>query len=119
MKTRNIVVIELFILALFFSGAVRADSLSELNVEGFKDRVSPGHNVSKNPFLKQRPSPEDILVTDLSLTGIIKSFDESYALISGYTLAEGDEIAGYKVKVIEKDHVVLRRLDEVKVLRLE
>lgn len=96
-----------------------ASSLSELNMKGFQDRVAPTIKASENPFMKQNVSPDEMTVEDLHLSGIIYSPDNAYALISGYVVQEGGNIAGYKVKVIERDHVVLKQLDQMKVLKLE
>ena len=96
-----------------------ASSLSELNTKGFQERSTPPIRAAENPFLKRNISPEDLIAEDLNLTGIIYNTSNAYALISGYILQEGDEIAGYKIKLIERDHVVLRQLDQVKVLKLE
>jgi len=109
----------LFLVVFFMFGTAFASSLSELNTKGFQDRTAPAVKTSENPFIKQNISTEDLVVEDLHLTGIIYNPSESYALISGFVLKEDEGIAGYKVKVIERDHVVLRQLDLVKVLRLE
>jgi hypothetical protein len=108
-----------FICLLTFAGGVSASSLSELNTKGFQDRAVPVAKSSENPFVRQNISSEELLIEDLNLTGIVYRSDDSFALISGYVVKEGDDIAGYKVKGIERDHVVLRQLDQVKVLRLE
>lgn len=107
------------ILIIFFSAELFAAPLSDLNVKGFKERTAPSVSVEKNPFVPRKPLPQDMIVEDLHLTGIIYDPYESYALISGYAVKEGDEVAGYKVKVIERDHVVLRQLDQVHILKLE
>ncbi len=109
----------LFAIILLFSATASADSLSELNTKAFQDRVSPPVRASENPFLKQNVTPQDLLVEDLNLTGIIYEPGMARALISGYIVKEGDNIAGFKVKSIERNHVVLRQMDQVKILRLE
>ena len=96
-----------------------AASLSELNMKGFQDRVAPTVKASENPFIRQNVSPDEMMVEDLHLSGIIYSPGSAYALISGYSVEEGEQIAGFKVKLIERDHVVLKQLDQVKILKLE
>jgi hypothetical protein len=96
-----------------------ASSLSDIDTKSFQERTKPSVKAADNPFVKQTVSASDLLVEDLRLTGIVYRPDESYALISGYMLKEGENIAGFKVKLIEKDHVVLRQMDVTKVLRLE
>lgn len=108
-----------FACLLISAGWVFASSLSELNTKGFQDRAAPVVKSSESPFIRQNISSEELLVEDLNLTGIAYRQDGAFALISGYVVKEGDDIAGYKVKGIERDHVVLRQLDQVKVLRLE
>lgn len=117
--TNKQLTLKLSLAILTFTVSAHASSLSELNTKGFNDRAKPAVRSTENPFLKQNVSPEDLLVEDLNLTGIIYGSNEAYALISGNTVKEGDVIAGFKVKSIEKDHVVLRQLDQVKILRLE
>lgn len=112
------VVFPIVLLCLFANFAM-ASSLSEIDTKAFQERTKPSIKAADNPFAKQTVSATDLLVEDLRLTGIVYRPDESYALISGYALKEGDNIAGFKVKVIEKDHVVLRQMDLTKVLRLE
>ncbi|PIR17777.1 MAG: hypothetical protein COV46_02710 [Deltaproteobacteria bacterium CG11_big_fil_rev_8_21_14_0_20_49_13] len=96
-----------------------AASLSDLNTKGFQDRTTPPVRATENPFMKQNASPQDMVVEDLHLDGIVYSPHSSYALISGFTVREDDDVAGLKVKVIEKDRVVLRQLDQMKILRLD
>ena len=96
-----------------------AGSLSDLNTTGFQSRTKPAALSAENPFLKRELAPSDLMVEDLTLTGIVYHPEEAYALISGYIIREGDDIAGYKVKVVERDHVVLRQLDQVRILKLE
>lgn len=116
MKKIIILTFGFMFLALSFS---YASSLSDRNIKGFQERVSPPIRAAENPFLKQNVSPQDLLAEDLHLSGIVHNANEAYALISGYMVKEGEDIAGFRVKVVEKDHVVLRQLDQVKVLRLE
>jgi hypothetical protein len=96
-----------------------AASLSELDVKGFQQRTVPATKAIENPFMKQNVSMKDVMIEDLNLNGIVYSPADSYALVSGFVVKEGDEIGGYKVKLIERDHVILKQLDQVKVLRLE
>lgn len=106
----------LFAAVVFQAGA---ESLSELDTKGFQDKSALQSSGAKNPFVPQKASLQDLMVEDLHLGGIIYNQDEAYALVSGYVIKEGDEIAGYKVKAIERDHIVLRQLDQVRILQLE
>jgi hypothetical protein len=96
-----------------------AASLSDLNMKAFQNRTAPTTTASENPFLKKNLSPSDLMVEDLTLTGIVYRPDEAFALVSGYIVKEGEDIAGYRVKLIEADHIVLKQLDQIKILRLE
>jgi len=111
-----------FVIAILLAVELQAfgkSSLSDLNVSGFQGRTKSSTASASNPFLKKGVSPSDMMVEDLTLTGIVYNPHEAYALISGYIVREGDDIAGFKIKVVERDHVVLRQLDQVKILRLE
>jgi len=98
---------------------VLASSLSDLDVKSFQQRTAPTVKGMENPFIKQNISMKDVMLEDLNLNGIVYNPSESFALISGFVVKEGDDIGGYKVKLIERDHVILKNLDQVKVLRLE
>jgi len=112
----------IFVLVVTFCAqwnAMGENSLSDLNTSGFQGRTRPSSISTENPFLKKGVSPSELMMEDLTLTGIVYHPDEAYALISGYVIREGDDIAGYKVKVVERDHIVLRQLDQVKILKIE
>lgn len=97
-----------------------SQSMSELDMGGFekRDKDAPSSTV-KSPFMPARPSPKDMLVEDLYLTGIAIGGGRDYALISGQILTEGDSIAGLRVKTIARDRVILQHLDKVHTLHLE
>lgn len=109
------------IIALLGGGrAVFAQSFSDMNMRLFED-------LSKGEFERAPTSPfatmgmsmaDDLTIEDLILNGIVSNPSNAYALISGYLVREGDRIAGYRVEKIEKEQVVLRRLDEVFILIL-
>lgn len=104
---------------LSLPAAIFAESLSDLDLRTFQEKAAPPSEGVKSPFAAQKPLPSDLLVEDLRLSGVVYNSKDSFALVNGYILKEGDEIAGYKVKLIEHDHLVLRQLDQVHILRLE
>ncbi len=106
--------------ALVFSGGwVHAQSLSDLNVSAFES-LSKGEakRAPTSPFAPSVSTAEDLTLEDLVLTGIVMNESRAYALISGYLVERGDRIGGFKVDVIEKGRVILRRMDEVYVLTM-
>lgn len=106
----------LFLALLVFPFALFSESLSDINEESFVSK-SKAHAL-KSPFLKEEVAPEELMLEDLYLTGILYSPGSKFALISGYTIKEGDEIAGFKVSAIKKDRVILKQFDQIEVLRL-
>ncbi|MBI4367433.1 MAG: hypothetical protein HY543_11490 [Deltaproteobacteria bacterium] len=110
----------LLLLLLLGSVSAQAESLSDLNMQQFQEKkeaqtVAP----ARSPFMPQRVGKEELLVQDLRLTGVAYSEAESYALVSGTLVQVGDRLGGYRVTVIERTRVVLRKLDETVILKLE
>lgn len=119
---KNKFIISAGIVGMVFLGfcAVHAQSLSDIDMAAFQLQKEQYEIQSRtNPFASGITTAEDLTVDSLQLTGIVfKDEKTSYALISGYLVKPGDKIAGYKVEVIEKDRVRLRRVDDVFVLAL-
>ena len=117
---RGVAVAACYALVLCLAGGARAQSLSDLNWEGFKkDAGGPEVQTHTDPFASGVSAAEDLMVEDLQLTGIVyNSPSDSYALISGYLVRPGDLIAGYRVDAVEKDRVRLKRLEDVFILVL-
>jgi len=94
--------------------------LSDLDMETFQRQAEKfQERTISNPFSSGVSTAEDLTIEDLILTGIVLNKKQQYALISGYLVSSGDNIAGYRVDSIEKNKVVLRRLDVVFVLSME
>ncbi|MBI2345915.1 MAG: hypothetical protein HYV03_03355 [Deltaproteobacteria bacterium] len=96
-----------------------AESLSDLNLQGFEQKKSEVVTPARSPFVPQQAGKEELLVQDLRLTGVAYREGEAYALVSGNVVTVGDRLGGYRVSSIERHRVVLRKLDETVVLRLE
>lgn len=96
-----------------------ANPLSELNIQDFEKRSKESAPTLESPFVPKQTAKEEILVEDLKLSGVAIGDGESFALVSGNVLQLGDRIAGYRVKQISRDGVVLQRLDKRLVLRME
>lgn len=107
-------------IALFGAQSVFAQSLSELNWEGFQDAGGEEQVQSHtDPFSSGVSAVEDLSVEDLQLTGIVfNSPNDAFALISGYLVQPGDLIAGYRVDAIEEDRVRLKRINDIFILVL-
>lgn len=97
----------------------RAKSLSDLNLDEFQEQKTETTAPAMNPFLPPRVAKEELLVQDLRLTGVAYTEGEAYALVSGMIIRVGDRISEYRVSTIERSRVILRKLDETVVLRLE
>ncbi len=120
MKKWAITILFLTAALVFASAECHAQSLSDMQWEKFVG-LSAGQNVKTHtdPFAGGVSSAEDLSIEELNLTGIVYGSDEdAYALISGYLVRVGDKIASYKVDLIEKDKVRLKRVDDVYVLTL-
>lgn len=115
---RTILIMTL-IAAFVYMAQANAAPISDLNKQMFYKvtRSEPEHRKS-SPFADRVSTPEELVVEDLQLLGVVVSNSRAYALISGYVVKEGDIVAGYKVTSIDRDQVVLKRLDEVFVLSL-
>lgn len=96
-----------------------ADSLSDLNMQDFTQKKTTTVTPTRSPFIPQHGGKEDLLVQDLRLTGIAIREGKAYALVSGSIVSEGDRLGGYRVGTIERSRVILRKLDETVVLRME
>lgn len=97
-----------------------AGTMSELNIQTFeKEKIISEGGIGSSPFAPAKPSPQELLVEDLFLTGVAIGGGRNYALISGYILQEGDAIAGLRVKQIMHKKVVLQHLDRIHTLYLE
>ena len=110
----------LFLVVSAASGAAFSQSLSDFQWEEFSGSLSEGSaQTNVDPFSSGTSSAEDLSIEELQLSGIVYRDDEdAYALISGYLVKPGDRIAGYRVDLIEKDKVRLRRVDDVFILNL-
>lgn len=96
-----------------------AVSFSEINRPVFKQLSHPDSvQQQTNPFIEGAASTEDLVIEDLQLMGIAVGHDGAYAIVNGLVIEEGDSIAGFKVKSITHNKVLLKRLDEVFVLSL-
>ena len=95
-----------------------ANTLSDLNVKGFRGDESMQMKEKRSPFVYSRPAQDEILPHDLHLTGIAYNSGSSYALVSGYVLRLGDRIGGYRVIDIKSNQVTIKRLDESYILKL-
>lgn len=97
-----------------------AESLSDLdrkmleNLEG--KRTS---QIASSPFSRTAATSSEMTLEELKLLGVAHNPSETYALISGKTVKEGDKIAGYKVVEVGRDYVLLKRLDETFVLNFQ
>lgn len=99
---------------------VLAGSLSELNRESFDQGTATDEAAAteQSPFVPKPVAKGELLVQDLRLTGLVVGESASYALISGHAVSTGDRIAGFTVKQIGTDHVILQHLDKRVVLHL-
>lgn len=96
-----------------------AGSLSELNRTSFDQGMATDEAATEqSPFVPKPVAKGELLVQDLRLTGLVVGESTSYALISGHAVSTGDRIAGFSVKQIGTDHVILQHLDKRVVLHL-
>ncbi|MBI4237900.1 MAG: hypothetical protein HY696_05715 [Deltaproteobacteria bacterium] len=100
-------------------GTVSAGSLSDLNREQFDQKFEVKETTPESPFVPKSVAKEELLVQDLQLNGVALGQSTGYALISGHVVRMGDRLAGYRVRYIGDDQVVLQRLDEQVVLRMQ
>jgi hypothetical protein len=100
--------------------SARAQSISDMDWDAFlKHTTGDSTQSHTDPFAGGAMTAEDLSIEELQLTGIVCGDEgNSYALISGYLVKPGDHIAGYRVDLIEKDKVRLRRVDDVFILAL-
>lgn len=101
------------------AGGAQAGSLSDLNREQFDQKFEVKETTPESPFVPKSVAKEELLVQDLQLNGVALGMSTGYALISGHVVRMGDRLAGYRVRYIGDDQVVLQRLDEQVVLRMQ
>lgn len=113
-------IIMLTLYCALVSASAFSQGMSELDVKGFNRSNDISElGGTKNPFAPTRSSPQDMILEDLYLSGVALGSGRNFALISGYTVREGDSVAGLRVKAIYKDRVVLQDLDKVHTLYIE
>lgn len=116
----RIKVILFSIIVFLFSVSVMAESISELDITGFESETGTSKSSAvKNPFTPDRPTPQEMPLEDLYLTGVAVGSGKSYALINGFVFSVGDKLGGLIVRAITKKKVILQRLDRVHILYLE
>jgi len=119
---RRHIVTVLLMVALSFIGAgnLSAQSLSDLAWKDFHEQTSDKEvQTHTDPFAGGASSAGDLSIEELQLSGIVyRDENDAFALISGYLVRPGDRIAGYRVDLIEKDKVRLRRVDDIFILSL-
>jgi hypothetical protein len=106
-------------MSLGLSATGFAESLSDLNLQDFTQKKVTTVTPTRSPFIPQRGGKEDLLVQDLRLTGIAYAEGAAFALVSGAIVRVGDRLGGYRVSTIERSRIILRKLDETVVLRME
>jgi hypothetical protein len=117
---KNFLAFAIFAVFIFASAQALSQSISELGWDDFialttKDDV----RTQSDPFSRGAGTASDLTIEELQLSGIVyKNENDAYALISGYLLKAGDHIAGYRVDLVERDKVRLRRVDDIYVLAL-
>lgn len=110
----------IFAVAVCICSRVYAESLSDLDWQSFTALGGTGEvKTQTDPFAQGVTTAGDLTIEELQLSGIVfKDDDDAYALVSGYLVKPGDHIAGYRVDLIEKDKVRLRRVDDIFILAL-
>lgn len=98
---------------------LHASPLSDLGREAFDKKMTTQGPSVESPFVPKPIAKDALLVQDLQLSGVALTDGAGYALISGQVVRLGDRIAGYHVKYIGDDQVILQHLDEQVVLRLQ
>lgn len=116
---RSLLVVTALAVSTFCGAIVFAESLSDLNVQDFTQKKEKTVAPARNPFVPARTEKEQMLVQDLRLSGVAYAEGEAYALVSGSIVRVGDRLGGYRVSVIERERVVLRKLDESVILKME
>ncbi len=107
-------------LCLLLGVSAFARNLSDINREAFEGEKAeePAEGV-ESPFVPKSKTKESLTVEDLILTGVAVGERDSYALISGVLVRVGERVAGYRIRQIGLDHVVLQQLEKRVVLRLQ
>ncbi len=108
--------------AIFFSALVFnlfAQTIADIHVEEFEKitKVEERSGI-KDPFAPTKQSLKNLSIQDVQLFGIIHNKEEAYALVDGFMVKPGDMMGGYKIMTITADSIVVRKLDDVKTIRL-
>jgi Tfp pilus assembly protein PilP len=112
-------IISFLIIVFFISGISYAKSISDVETNTFKNLSEQGKKEWTNdPFEPTKPSLKSVTIEDVQLTGLVYNANEAYALIGGFMVKVGDMVGDYKVVEINKDNVTLRKLDDVRTIRL-
>ena len=83
-------------------------SLANAQASTLQDPTKPSPNKS---ILNAGQDPSILAPIKLKLTAIINSNQSKQAIINGKSVAEGQQVQGYKVILISQDHVVLNGSD--------
>jgi MSHA biogenesis protein MshK len=86
--------------------------LANVQAETLTDPTKPNPNKS---IFNAKKDPKGVM-TELTLTAVINNNQTKQAIINGRSFAEGQQIQGYKVILITKNHVVLNGTDGKKTL---
>jgi len=108
------------IISVMTAHVVHAQSLSDFQWDAFVGETTKKEvQAHTDPFTSGVSSANDLSIEELQLSGIVfRDENDAYALISGYLVRPGDRIAGYRVDLIEKDKVQLKRVDDIFILAL-
>ena len=87
--------------------------LTNVQANTLTDPTKPGTN---NSMFNIGKDPEKVMSMALKLTAIINNSQTKQAIINGASFAEGQQIQGYIVILISKNHVVLDGLDGTQTL---
>lgn len=114
MKIRTIIILTLiFILAISLSFS---EVVFKYDPKNKRDPFTPLVDKDGNLLPEYRPTTTDVT---LNLEGIVWSEKgESYAIISGAVLREGEMLGDYIVKKIERSRVILSRGGEIFTINL-
>jgi Tfp pilus assembly protein PilP len=118
-KIQKSSILILILLSTYFAISVNAQTVLDVDVKSFEEiNKSEVSHWGKDPFSPTKTSMESLSVHDIQLNGVVYNSNEAYALIDGFMVKKGDMIGDFRVVSIKKDHVVFRKLDEVKTLHL-
>lgn len=103
---RCLLIALVIVLPLVLQATPSADqTLSGLNIEQFEERTDEPVSWTNNPFVQPA---DDVAVSELKLTGIVYSPEDSAAIINDTVVRLDDKIGYNEVVGIEKSAVVLR-----------